>query len=365
MTRELTKELIILQRYIQWAYKLEQYEAEAILQIQKPLRQSIKELMAFINQNWSQSGALTRQRAIKMVDELRNLYGGIVAQVGGNIAMAAAEVGAASLTQYADILSFGGRVTSFNSVSLSAAQLRSIATETPVGGKLLNEWVQDAFDYRMQQQIKEEIMAGLLKGESYPKLFDRFKQGFSELTDQEITTLLRTYTQSANVGAQQATYEANKDLVKRVRWNSVLENSSRSGRGTCLFCLSMSDQEFPVDNAPPCPAHPRCRCGYLPVLPKISDIPGLENWESVENVYKPYTKRDLSKRIDTGRRNTILEVGFHDGNYESWMKTRSKKFQINALGPSRYELWKSGKVKLQDMIEPYTGKVIPLKELNA
>ena len=53
----------------------------------------------------------------------------------------------------------------------------------------------------------------------------------------------------------------------------------------------------------------------------------------------------------------------HTNKYSDWFKTLSPVAQRNALGPARYELLESGKIKFADLVDHKSGKLKTLHEL--
>ena len=60
---------------------------------------------------------------------------------------------------------------------------------------------------------------------------------------------------------------------------------------------------------------------------------------------------------------TIIESGRHQGDYASWWAKQPKAFQVNAVGPGRYELLKSGKIEFGDLVDG-RGRQRTLEELR-
>lgn len=84
--------------------------------------------------------------------------------------------------------------------------------------------------------------------------------------------------------------------------------------------------------------------------------------DEMEDVARPYTMRP-DKNIDAGGSRTIIENGFHDGDYGSWFKNQSSVFQDNAVGPKRAAMLRAGKVGFHDLVDE-TGRLRTLDELG-
>ena len=266
------KDLIILARQVEWRYKLDNFENAALKEILASVDQARKEIITRIAREdyvkvFEGIDISDNARSMALLDELEDLTVGVRSQLKHDLTEIATIAGVESYPVQNDILSFGGRVVNFSTVSLTANQLKSMVTNTPVGGKLLADWVDSTFDTRMKQEIKRDIMAGMFLGEGYPDLVKRIEQGFGVLK-RDAETLARTYVQSVNVNAMESVYKANQDIVKRVEWSAVLEPGYlKTGRGTCIRCSRLDGEEYAHDEEkPPMPLHPRCLTPETPVF---------------------------------------------------------------------------------------------------
>ena len=352
--REL-QDLILLARNVQWRYQLDQYEEEALRFILSSVRGAERTVLANIQAHGIGLTEWSEQRSIALLDELSDLTLGIRMALTRDIADITAHAGAASYLTHNGIVSFDGMVAPFVSVALSAAQVRSLVLDTPVGGHLLSEWVERTFDRAMISGIKEEILAGRLLGESYPELVARITAGFG-MVERDAISLVRTYVQSANVGAMEAVYQANREVVKGVQWVATMEVGGSRGRGTCLRCAALDGQKFAWnEERPPCPAHIRCRCVLIAVMMSWREL-GLDI-DDMEARYRPWTRR-TDVNIDSGRHGrTILEHGFHQGNFASWFDGLSQADQRSIVGPGRLGLLRSGSISFEDLVDRSTGRL--------
>jgi len=146
-------------------------------------------------------------------------------------------------------------------------------------------------------------------------------------------------------------------------WTATLENSYKgSGRGTCLTCAGRDGRAYPLEGPKPdMPAHPRCRCCWRPKTKTWKDL-GIDLPE-LEEATRPFTLRP-DVNIDAGGKRTIIEVGQMQGDYGTFFDKQSKTFQLNAVGPGRYDLLKSGKIEWDDLLNR-DGNVRTLRELRA
>jgi SPP1 gp7 family putative phage head morphogenesis protein len=270
--------------------------------------------------------------------------------------------GKLSFNEYNDILSFNGRLSEtigFNFVQVSAAQLESMILGTPVGGHLLNDWVQQTFQHNLIDDIKLDIMTGYLQGEGFPAMVERIEDGF-DITKRDAITLTRTYVADVNNKAAEQVYKANTDIVKGEEWCATLEVSTKSGCGVCLRCAALDGKTWPIGEPhirPP--LHPRCRCFCLCKTKSYKEL-GL-NIPELEDAARPYTERE-GIPINVGLTRQIVDVGQFQGKFEDFLKTRGEKYQLNMLGKNRFDLYTSGKVEFSDFVNE-NGDLVLLKDL--
>lgn len=356
--------LIPLVRQTQHAYRLSQYEDKAVKQILKSTNKARAEITAKLAKV-SPTAKFTRERLQALGEEMQHLSVAAKAQVTNTLVGVTEVAGKASYVAQNEILSFGGLVPNFHPVVLSAAQLRSMVVNTPIGGRKMNEWVSKTFDHNIQESIKTEMLTGMLEGESYKDMVKRFKSKVFDGLDNDMEALTRTYVQSANVNAMDDVMKANADIVKGWKWSSVAENR------TCLACLSLDarDEVYPIGKGPEMPAHMRCRC-FKEIVTKTFREMGVDV-DEIEKAYRPYTVRGtvdpITGKITPGKIGVgggrIIDTGRFLGTYEDFFEAQGANVQKQILGPTRFEMWKSGKVALKDFADK-SGNIRLIKELQ-
>lgn len=132
----------------------------------------------------------------------------------------------------------------------------------------------------------------------------RLSSSIQNLTETRALLIARTETNRSYRGATLRSYRANSDVVTGWRWMSA-----RNSR-TCPVCLAMDGtvHQLSEDFA----SHPSCRCAAVPIT-EYSDPPG-----------------------ETG---------------EEWFAKQPEELQRKVLGPSKLDLYKTGRMKLSDLVE--------------
>ena len=104
---------------------------------------------------------------------------------------------------------------------------------------------------------------------------------------------------------------------------------------TCMGCAALSGKIYPLDNHPPRPLHPRCRCVLVPetdisklkVQPKVA-----EDWAKGLKAKAP--------DLDT----VLTPDGIPKTDFRRWIMSQPEKDQLAFFGPTRYGLIKDGKI---------------------
>lgn len=128
-------------------------------------------------------------------------------------------------------------------------------------------------------------------------------------------TIARTEMLDATRAAEQAWEETNPGVMAGWAWVAALDSKC------CAACLAMHGTEHPPEESGP-DGHPRCRCAR---------VPRTRSWE------------DLGIR---GLRDTrpVIQTG------EEWLGDQDDTTVTQILGPTRADLWRTGRADLSDMV---------------
>jgi SPP1 gp7 family putative phage head morphogenesis protein len=159
----------------------------------------------------------------------------------------------------------------------------------------------------------------------------------------------------------------NRERLKGLRYIAELD------RQTCPQCIPLDGKVFKVGDAPQPPIHMRCRCFLQPVFRHT----GLNRYLAKEEKNVRIARIDTEARTVKHRDGTTstkyekLRVKFPHAkiNYNQWMNSMIKSknpadvsFAREALGPNRFKLIQSGKLKMNQLF--YSGRLRNLKELR-
>lgn len=159
----------------------------------------------------------------------------------------------------------------------------------------------NALPKNAQELFKNRMIEGMVRGENPVQLTRGIRDALGSSLSQALT-ISRTEMLRAYREGTRAVYQANSNVVQGWRWLS-----SQSSR-TCAMCWAMDGMFFPLDE--PLGSHPNCRCTMIPVTQSTKELPtGPERFEALGD---------------------------------------KEKFAV--LGPTKFDLYKSGKLQLRDLV---------------
>ena len=139
-------------------------------------------------------------------------------------------------------------------------------------------------------------------------------------------------------------------------------------RQTTPLCISLDQKVFPVNEAPQPPLHWKCRSSVVPVFKgeKENDRIG-KRIARIDTEGRTVHHRDGT--TSTKYENLRVKFPAAGTTHSSWIQSlvdskdpRDVDFAREALGRGRFELVKSGKLKVAQLY--YHGKIRTLRELG-
>jgi SPP1 gp7 family putative phage head morphogenesis protein len=355
-------------RAVVWRAQLDLFEQEALLSILATLDKGRAEVLREFEARFSSAKLSEWQEARleAVLYELDDLTAGVRSELTQQYTSMSMTVAAPSITEAVGALSVGGLAVGVNNVALSSAQLRAFFQETPLGGRLIQEWVDRTFAYNVQGQVRQAINLGVLRGEGYPGLVKRVENGFG-LARNDAVTLTRTFVSAANNQARDMVYAANADVVKGWRWMTAGDNR------VCAICLALHGQDFKLGEGPERPIHPRCRCAALPKTITWRELGididemqhATDQW--VVRGRKDYDGEILVRGVHEGGKDPVVRVGRYRDADAFWASMSDAEKASTSVGPGRAALLNSGKIKMQDLVrDDYQPRTVAeLKALAA
>lgn len=247
-----------------------------------------------------------------------------------------------------------------------AAVLQS-AMQQPVMGELVEDMLIDIAEgtkARIYSRIRQGIAAGETNRDIIRALRGTpdmlFKDGLLEVTRRDAEMVVRTARNHLSNVAYDETYQAFGVAY-------VMDCATLDGR-TSKYCAAADGRKHKVGtNHPRPPYHPRCRTVQVPVI--AEGLMGSRPYVlamKVQGRDGKWKYRSIGNMTKAQRERAGLQVGQVKAatTYASWFASQSAAYQREWLGPSRYELYKTGKYPLDRFVDP-TGREYSLEELRA
>ncbi|MCL2743230.1 MAG: minor capsid protein [Planctomycetaceae bacterium] len=220
---------------------------------------------------------------------------------------------------------------------LTDKQLDDILKYQPLGGKTINDWFANIASQDITR-INAAITAGMNEESlSIPQILKNVfgEQGAVSASRKQMKMAARTLTIATANHSKMESYKAvmadGSGDITGVEWSAFFDGRE------CIVCATKNGKRWTADeinDVPIPPLHPNCRCSLIPF-----------NDESDEG------------ELDEG-------ILLQDATFDDWLKEQTEEFQKDRLGTrpiptldgkSRYELWKEGKIKADDLVHPDSG----------
>jgi len=146
--------------------------------------------------------------------------------------------------------------------------LRSVGVHATLGDTTVDQRVFEVINERniaalkgitdeMGKRIKAQLSEGIVKGEGMKKLAGRLSEA-TAVPLNRARVMARTETMFAFNTAKDEEFK--RYGVAKVEWVAARDERM------CPTCGSYHGKVFPIDECPPCPNHPNCRCTTIPYI---------------------------------------------------------------------------------------------------
>jgi SPP1 gp7 family putative phage head morphogenesis protein len=226
--------------------------------------------------------------------------------------------------------------------SISKKEADGISLKALIQGALLASWFAklsaDAY-FRVSTQMR------IGYGSGDKTVIDKVESQLKTNKSSTLTIVSNSIRTVASV-AREEVYKKNYSVLKGKLYVAVLDNR------TSLQCIAYDGSVYDMDNKPigkeslpyrDLPAHFNCRSMYIPILKSFKEI-GLP---------------EIPKSTRSSMDGQVPE----DMNFKDFLEKKGKAFQDEVLGKGKAQLWRDGKITLQQLLDQ-SGNPIPLKELD-
>jgi len=206
---------------------------------------------------------------------------------------------------------------SFDEAIPALSRLRTAATSRPFNNRFLRDELNDLAKGQAKL-IRDSVSMSWFEGATTPEMIREivgtkaanYQDGLLNVTRNKAERMIRTATTHIAATAKEQLYKENSDIIKHYEWISTLDARTSS------ICQGLSGEIFEVGKGKLPPAHPNCRSTTAPIF--IDDV---------QKVGKGFKKLNDNDQFPT---------------YNEWLGKQSKAFQIEALGPTKAELFRKG-----------------------
>lgn len=222
-------------------------------------------------------------------------------------------------------------------VKPSTEAIKTVVSGAVVDGRLVKEHI-SSMKRRERDQLNKLIGIGIVRGSSYSQIIKAFKDDNNRF-ERGVSALIRTATHTAMTNARKETFK-NSDVVKG--WKIVATLDSR----TSPICQRKDNQVLPLDSNDFPPYHYNCRTTVIPITKSWREL-GIDKDE-----------------IPAGTRASMNGQVPADLSYGEWIKSQPFEVQRDALGATRANLLRTGKISVNKLIDSNSNKFITVKELQ-
>ena len=227
--------------------------------------------------------------------------------------------------------------------------VQKIVNTSLMDGLTISEWLGKQ-DKAFQETLTKQIRLAVIEGETNPQIVSRLKGALDIKNNNNIKTIVRTAVATVTNQVRMETYKENSDVFKGWEWSGTLDSKIRpehllldgsewdlNGKG-----LNEKGKKYKFRKSPD---GWNCRCLLLPITKSFKEL-GLDIDE-----------------IPAGTRSSIDGYVSSNLSASDWFESKSKSFQEEYLGKSRYQLFKDGKITFSDLVNQ-NGKTLTVKQLK-
>ncbi len=222
----------------------------------------------------------------------------------------------------------------------TTAYVAKLASDLITQGATQKEWwaaqTKDT-NFKFSAQVRQ----GLIQGETNAQIIKRV-QSVIDVSRRNAASLVQTSVQTVANEARLAVFEENSDITKGFIYHSTLDGH------TCPTCGAYDGKQWtndrkPINGAPAFrnpPLHFSCRC-VMSVVVKTNAELGFPEIPDARPGKRASSDGPISDKT----------------TFEDFLGRQSQAFQDSTLGKGRAQLWRDGKITLDDLIN---GNAQPL-----
>ena len=245
-----------------------------------------------------------------------------------------------------------------------ATYLEKLVGDTLIKGASSANWWKRQ-ELATQFKFADQVRLGAAQGETTSQIVARVigtsakavggnvevMPGILKTSEANARALVHSSVQAVANAARLASFQQNSDLIECLVWLATLDSH------TCLLCAMRDLHEYSLDDQEPINhthewaggpggIHFSCRCVLSTRTKSFKDL-GIELDEPGEST-RPSDGGAVSSKL----------------NFKDFVASKDKAWRAEYLGPGRAEMYESGKITLNDLMN-LKGRKLTLEELRA
>lgn len=337
---------VIFDELIQINLDLARLDATIRRKVLRLLRAMQKELISSIgNDSLTEWGLVRKRQQLRETKEIITKYFNNISAVTLNQTQSIPQIAATSASQALAVSVGSGVGGAVAGLIPTTNFLDTLAKNALIEGATQGDWWKKQ-SVDMIFRFEQAINLGLINAETNQQIIKRVLS-IDGVTIKNAEKLVRTTVLGISNQARQKSFEQNESVIAAYVHTSVLDNR------TCVQCAPRDGLEWTVNHQPighdipwriP-PIHTNCRCSLYARTKTFREL-GV----------------DLDEIGDDER--SSMEGMVTDKSFGNFMDRKGKAFTENALGKGRADLYRSGVITLEQLIDG-NGNLVSVKALRA
>jgi SPP1 gp7 family putative phage head morphogenesis protein len=311
--------------------------------------------------NGRRSGLFERIRYRRMIKELKAVIRSGMGELSreskrrlANIYVAESEWAARALADHVPL------DIAYDTLSLQMAN--AAIKHNPMHGRFVGDWFRTLGELTARR-VQDQINIGIATGDGVNRITQRLMSarhgmyaGNAPLAGQlrrNVRTIVRTTCADIAAQARSELYGRNKDIIKKIRWVSVLDVM------TSDICQTLDGVEWPLGEERRPPAHHQCRSTTIPIVKSWKELGLSANEDNirVNRLYRKYNIDDFGN-VKKGLTGTISS----DVTFKDWFSMQRPAVQDVILGKTRGRAYRRGIIRYDQFFD--NGRMMTLEQLK-
>jgi SPP1 gp7 family putative phage head morphogenesis protein len=236
------------------------------------------------------------------------------------------------------------------------AALEGIAQSSLIQGATIGDWfarLNESARFDIERVVKNGVLLGQTNAQIAKELIGIGDKGGQPIAKarRDAMAITRTAVQTVANDTRVASLEANSNIIKAVQWVSTLDSRTseicmaRSGKTWTYPEFKPIGHKIPWNGGPP--AHWNCRSTFIPITKSFEELTG----GKIKDTIEPSTRASMDG------------VVAGDLTFDQFLKNKPVEFADKMLGKGRAELWRSGKITLNQLLDQ-RGNPLTLAQLK-